>query len=380
MSERPIRIGIVAGERSGEQLGAAIVKQLRERYPAATLHGVGGEELQKLGLQSLFDPDEIAIVGVTAVIAKLPRLVGLIGKTANALAEAQVDVAVLIDTPDFTHRVAAKLRSLRPEVPIVKVVAPTVWAWRPERAAALKPIVDEVLAIFPFEPVTMAALGGPTTTFIGHPLMQRDWPSARTPNSLPHVLALLGSRRTEIARLAQPFGQTIAILQERIGECRVTVPTIPRRAEMVREAVSDWSFAADIVMDETAKADAFASADAALAASGTVTLELALSNVPSVVAYKVDALERMVAKRITTWAMAMPNIIADRVVMQEVVTEMVRPARMARLLERLVIDTPERQAQLEGFALVREQLATPRPPAEIAAERIADHIERSYVR
>ena len=377
MNDRAVRIGIVAGEASGETLGAEIVQALQERYPKLELHGVGGERLQSLGLRTLFDPDEIAIVGVTAVVRKLPRLLRLIDMVARRLAEAEPDVVVLVDSPDFTHRVAAKLRARNPSIPIVKIVAPTVWAWRPKRAAALRPVIDEILAIFPFEPEVLKQLGGPPTTFIGHPLSARSWPDPRPASSDPHLLVLLGSRGTEIDRLAEPFQRTVELLRERIGELTVTVPTIPKREERVRELVSAWPFPATVVVGEDAKHTAFARADAALAASGTVTLELALANVPSVVAYKVDALERVVARNITTWAMAMPNIIADRVVMDELVTEMVRPERMARLLERLLAETPERQAQIEGFALVRERLKTQQVPAAIAAERIAAHVERS---
>ena len=375
MTERAPRIGFVVGERSGDVLGAEIATAIHRERPDTTFHGVGGEALQSLGLRTLFDPDEIAIVGITAVLAKLPRLIRLIERTARDLAEANLDAAILIDAPDFTHRVARRLRDARPELPIVKVVAPTVWAWRPERAAALKPIVDEVLAIFPHEPDVMERLGGPPTTFIGHPLMAKDWSRPERANDRPNLLVLLGSRRTEIERLASPFAETVAILRDRIGELRVSVPTTERRADMVRDIVAKWPFEAEVVVGDAAKQVALLSANAALAASGTVTLELALADVPSVVAYKVDAIERIVAKRITSWAMAMPNIIADRVVMDEAVTEMVRPPRMARLLERLLTNTPERQTQLEGFALVRERLATARPPAELAAERILSLID-----
>ena len=372
------RIGFVVGEPSGDALAAAIFSAIRTRHPNATAHGVGGPLLEAQGLRTLFDPEEIALVGVTAVLSKLPRLFALIGRTARALAEAEPDVVVLIDAPDFTHRVAARLRRLRPGLPIVKVVAPTVWAWRPERAAALRPIVDEVLAIFPHEPKVMEELGGPPTTFIGHPLAIRDWTRLPRTDPAPHLLVLPGSRTSEIERLIDAFGRTVAILRARIGPVRVTVPTLPRRAGLVRERVAAWGMEATVIEDETAKRGAFLSADAALAASGTVSLELALADVPSVVAYRLDALERAVARRkITSWAMAMPNIIADRVVVHEVLNDMVIPERMARILERLLANTPERAAQLAGFAAVRDRLATPRPPAELAAERVLAHVRRS---
>ena len=376
MTERSFRIGFVVGESSGDALATGIAAELRARVPSVSFHGVGGEGLQAQGLRTIFDPNEIAIVGVTAVLAKLPRLVRLIGLTAKALADARPDVVVLIDAPDFTHRVAAKLRERLPNLPIVKVVAPTVWAWRPERAAALRPIVDEVLAIFPHEPDVMAKLGGPPTTFIGHPLTGLDWARPVGAEERPHLVVLPGSRTSEIERLVGPFGETAAILAERIGPMRVTVPALPRSARLVRDRVADWGTEATVVEDDAAKRAAFLSADAALAASGTVSLELALADVPSVVAYRLDALERAVARRkITSWAMAMPNIIADRVVVYEALNDMVIPQRMARILERLLADTPERAAQLCGFATVRERLATTRPPSELAAERILSHVK-----
>ena len=371
------RIAIVAGEPSGDALGAAIARAIRERAPDTAFVGVGGPHLASVGVASWFDADEIAIVGVTAVLTRLPRLISLIRSTAERIAASGADVAVLIDVPDFTHRVAARLRRLRPDLPIVKVVAPTVWAWRPERAAALKPLVDEVLAIFPHEPAWMARLGGPPTTFIGHPLM--DEPRlARGGDGTdpPTLLVLPGSRRSEIERLAPAFGETLGILRERGAAFEAVVPTLEPRLDLVASHVARWPVRPQIVVGDDARFAAFGRGRAALAASGTVTLELALAGVPTLAAYRIDALERQVARRITTWAMAMPNILADRVVVDEVVNETVRPERMARLIERLMADTPERAAQLDGFAEVRRRLETGRPAAELAAERILSYADR----
>ena len=285
---------------------------------------------------------------------------------------------MLIDAPDFTERVARKVRDEVPDVPIVKVVAPTVWAWRPGRAAALAPIVDEVLAIFPHEPAVMAEHGGPRTTYIGHPLTAAIRPGPRQREEGPtRLLVLPGSRSKEIERLAGPFGQTVAALRKRVSDLEVSVVTPPAKRERVERAVAEWTQAPRLVSDEAGKIAAFQNADMALAASGTVTLELALHGVPTVAAYKLDILERQVARAmLRTWAIAMPNIIADYLVMPEVVNDLVRPERMARMLERLIGDTPERAAQVEGFETVRRRLATDRPAARIAAGRILAVAER----
>lgn len=378
MSSTPTRIGFIVGEASGDLLGGAIARAIRAARPDASFFGVGGPSLREQGLSSWFDPSEIAIVGVTEVLRKLPRLVRLIEATARNVIDAELDALVLIDAPDFTHRVARKVRARRPGLPIVKVVAPTVWAWRPERAAQLRPLVDEVLALFPFEPEVMTRLGGPPTTFIGHPLLDQaelNMQAERDNERAREIVVLPGSRRSEIERLAGPFGETLAVLRDRSGPISCVVPTLPDRAELVQHHVSKWSVAARVVVGDAERYAAFARARAGLAASGTVTLELALAGVPSVVAYKLDALERHVAKRITTWAIAMPNLVADRLIMPELLNEMVRPDRIARLLERLLEDTPERAAQCEGFALVRKRLSATRPAAETAAARILQHLE-----
>ena len=374
------RIGFVVGESSGDELAGAIAEQIRARRPSATFHGVGGERLRALGLSTFFDPDEIAIVGVTAVLLKLPRLLQLIRSTADRLATLELDALVLVDAPDFTHRVAARVRHRAPNLPIIKVVAPTVWAWRPERAAALRPIIDEILALFPFEPDVIERLHGPPTTFIGHPLnddeeLQRTAKAERA--QVPTIAVLPGSRRSEIERLGVPFMQTLDVLRERVGDVKCIVPTLDHRRDLIERVLEPWKGQYELAVDRNARLDAFARSQAALAASGTVTLELALANIPTVVAYKLDALERQVAKRITTWAIAMPNIITDRLIMPEVVNELVRPERMARMLERLLIDTPERRAQLEGFNQVRDRLKQSETAASIAARRVLGWVDKS---
>ncbi|MEQ1944321.1 lipid-A-disaccharide synthase [Mesorhizobium sp. VNQ89] len=384
---RPLKIGIVAGEESGDLLGSDIVAAL----VAATareveLVGVGGRHLEAHGLKSLFPAGEIALMGLSAVIRDLPRLVKRIGATARAIAGAKPDCLITIDSPDFTLRVARKVRALAPGIPIVHYICPSVWAWRPGRAVEMKPYVDHVLCILPFEPAELVRLGGPAGTFVGHRLTSdpaliaaaaaqaapRDW----SPDRQKTLLILPGSRRGEVSKLIGPFGETVSLLRARGNALRLVLPTVPHVESMVRQAVSGWEQKPEIVMDAQAKWQAFGQADAALVASGTVSLELALVGVPMFSCYKLDAVARMAHRFIKVWSALLPNLIADRPVAPEAYDEFVRPQYLARALEQLFADTPMRAWQTDGFAEVRRRMATDRPSGVLAAEIVLREIEK----
>ncbi len=385
MAEGPIRLAIVVGEESGDNLGADLVRALKAICGREVeLTGVGGPALGKLGLQSLFDPAEIALMGLTAVIGKLPRLLSLIRTTASAIAAAKPDCLVIVDSPDFTHRVARKVKARMPGLPVINYVAPSVWAWRQGRAKAMTGYVDHVLAILPFEPKAMAALGGPPTTYVGHPLVSADTVGAararqetrKRDKSSATLLVLPGSRRSEVERLAGPFGETAGLLAARGRNWRFVVPAAQNVADLVRQAVSGWPVEAEVVTAPKAKWRAFGEADAALAASGTILLELALTGVPAISTYKADALMKFFVDRIPVWSAALPNLIADYSVVPEFYNEYVRPENLARHIERLASDTPERFAQLAGYGHVRAAMATAQPSGIAAARIVLAHIER----
>jgi len=384
---RPLKIGIVAGEESGDLLGADIVAAL----VAATareveLVGVGGRHLEAYGLKSLFPAGEIALMGLSAVIRDLPRLVKRIGTTARAIAGAKPDCLITIDSPDFTLRVARKVRALAPGIPIVHYICPSVWAWRPGRAVEMKPYVDHILCILPFEPAELVRLGGPAGTFVGHRLTSdpalmaaaaaqaapRDW----SPDRQKTLLILPGSRRGEVSKLIGPFGETVSLLRARGNTLRLVLPTVPHVESMVRQAVAGWEQKPDIVTDAQAKWQAFGQADAALVASGTVSLELALVGVPMFSCYKLDAVARMAHRFIKVWSALLPNLIADRPVAPEAYDEFVRPQYLARALEQLFADTPMRAWQMDGFAEVTRRMATDRPSGELAADIVLREIEK----
>lgn len=381
MSDTVLKLAVIAGEVSGDLLGADLVRALKVQYPGQVeLVGVGGDGLTGEGLTSLFDYSELSIMGFTQVLKKLPQLLARIKETANAIIAAKPDVLLIIDSPDFTHRVARRVRKAIPNLPVVNYVCPSVWAWKEKRAPAMLDYVDHVLALLPFEPETMRRLGGPPTSFVGHRLsVDTDLLAVREKRGervLPKdgeqrtILLLPGSRSTEITRLMEPFQAAAAAFVERNGPTRFVLPTVSRQEARIRELAASWPdhIRPEIGVDSAFKWNAFAQADAAIAASGTVILELALANVPVVSVYKTDWIFTMLSRRIKTWTGALPNLIADYAVVPEYINEVVRAGSMLRWAERLSSDTLQRQAMLEGFALVRERLRTERPPGEVGAE------------
>lgn len=386
--ERTLTIAVVAGEESGDLLGADLIRALRATSGREIrLVGVGGRHLQELGLKSLFDAGDIALVGISAILRDLPRLWRRIGQAADAIAEAKPDCLITIDSPDFALRVAKKVRAVAPSVPIVHYVCPSVWAWRPGRAAAMRPYVDRILCVLPFEAAELARLGGPPGTYVGHRLTHNEGVIAAAKSQAAvrelsddrekTLLILPGSRRSEVRKLIDPFGETVSLLSARGHRMRLLLPTVPHVAETVRNAVAAWPQTPEILVGDQHKWRAFGEADAALCASGTVLLELALSGVPMISCYKIDPLMRMILRRtITTWSGALPNLVVDRLVVPERYDDFVDPGPLAREIEALWAPTRLRQWQKEGFAEVARRMASERPAGEIAADAVMETMRR----
>jgi lipid-A-disaccharide synthase len=305
-----------------------------------------------------------------------------IGQTATAIAAAKPDCLITIDSPDFSLRVARKVRAAAPKIPIVHYVCPSVWAWRPGRAPAMRSFIDRVLCVLPFEPEALRALGGPEGVYVGHRLAAhpgvlaaRSAQAARPAGGRRQLLVLPGSRRGEVRRLLGPFGETLRLLAERGNGFDVTVPTVPHVAALVEEGVSGWPVRPRVVTGEDEKWLAFGRADAALAASGTVSLELALSAVPMISCYRTDWIWSAAMRWITVWSASLPNLIADWPVVPEAYNDYVRPAWLARLIEQLWTDTPARAAQLDGLRQVAARLETAQPAGDLAAQAVLSLIE-----
>ncbi|RFC67235.1 MULTISPECIES: lipid-A-disaccharide synthase [Mesorhizobium] len=384
---RPLKIAVIAGEESGELLAADLIRALQSNTQREIkLIGVGGHELSGLGLKSLFPSSDIALMGLSAIVKDLPRLISRIGSTARYIAAEQPDCLITVDSPDFNLRVAAKVRASAPKIPIIHYVCPSVWAWRPGRARAMRPYVDHILCLLPFEPEELVRLGGPPGTFVGHRLShytgilkaarrQRE-KSSRDPAEPAKLLLLPGSRKGEVRALIEPFREIVEILHARGRKLEMVLPTVSNVAALVQQAVSAWPEKPKILLGQDEKWGAFGEADAALIASGTVALELALSDVPMISTYKLDPVARVARKWITAWSASLPNLIADRVVVPEYIDEMLRPAYVARQLESLMDDTAFRQWQKQGFDEVRHRMQTARPSGELAAEVVLQSIAK----
>ncbi len=385
MTLSPLKIAIVAGEESSDLLGADLAAALhRLSGREVRLVGIGGRHLQEQGLKPLFYGSEIALIGLSAIICDLPRLMRRISETARFIAAEKPDCVVTIDSPDFSLRVAKKIRTLKPSIPIIHYICPSVWAWRPGRAKAMKLHVDEVLCIIPFEPAELSRLGGPKGIYVGHRLTtdpgiriaaaMQESKRAPAPDGEKTLLLLPGSRRSEVHGLLGAFGGTVSILIACGHKLRLLLPTVPHVAKLVEEGVSNWSQKPEIILDAQHKWQAFGEADAALIASGTVALELALSGVPMMSSYKLDPIMRLVQPLITIWSASLPNLIADRPIVVEAYNQYVRPEWMARHVEWLFADSSLRRWQKDGFAEITKRMFTERPSGELAAEAILSHI------
>jgi lipid-A-disaccharide synthase len=371
------RIFLIATEESGDRLGAGLMKVLRQRLgDAVQFDGVGGRAMAREGLSSLFPIEELSIVGLTAVVLRLPKLLGLIGQTADAVIATAPDILVVIDSPDFTHRVARKVRSQNPSIPIVDYVSPTVWAWRPGRARAMVSYIDHVLALLPFEPAAYERLRGPPCSYVGHPLTEQVGllrPNAdelaRRNAEPPVLLVLPGSRRSEVRRHMAVFGEALARLQNDGVAFEAVLPTMPHLEAAVREGMKTWKIAPRIVLGEQDKRAAFRTARAALAKSGTVTLELALSGIPMVAAYRTGGVEAWILLRlIKVQSVILANLVLGENIVPEFIQQDCTADNLARALRPLLGETPERTRQCEAFGKLDAIMSTGKTPSVGAAD------------
>jgi len=366
------RIFIVAGEHSGDLLGGKLLQALNERGRGGTFSfaGVGGDHMEAAGVTSIFPLSDVAVMGPTAILARLPKLVRRVYQTVDAALAFNPDALIIVDSPEFTHPIAKRVRRRRPDIPIIDYVSPTVWAWRPGRARKMRPYVDHLLALLPFEPGAHARLGGPECTYVGHPLIERAaWIDALETESLrarldltpgvPVLLVLPGSRLTEVSRLMGPFGDAVALLKRELGPIEILLPAVSSVRPLIAEALTSWPQQPHIVDGEDDKFRAFKLASAALAASGTVTLELGVTGVPMVVAYKVDALIARVRFLLKVHSVVLANLVLGENAFPEFLQEDCTPEKLSAALLPLLKDSAERAAQVSALAGIRDKMFLP---------------------
>ncbi|OYW54815.1 MAG: lipid-A-disaccharide synthase [Hyphomicrobium sp. 32-62-53] len=391
---RPLRLYLIAGEHSGDALGAKLMAEIRARLGAGVVFdGVGGEEMAAQGLVSLFPLSDVAVMGPINIAKQLPRLIDRVHQTVRDAVAVGPDVVVIIDSPEFTHPIAKRIRQRMPSVPVIDYVSPSVWAWRPGRAKKMRAYVDHVLALLPFEPDAHVRLGGPKCTYVGHSLSERlDWIRAQDGAGLSarlgldanaRVLVVLpGSRASEVTRLMAPFGETVRRVRDACPEgLEVLLPVVPSVRALVEAALKSWDVPVRFVEGEADKFAAFRLAEAALAASGTVTLELGLSGTPAVVAYKVDAVASRMRFLLKVRSVVLANLVADENIYPEFLQENATPEKMSAALTPLLTHGPERRLQVEALVRVRERIATgDKRPSALAADVVLDYATHARLR
>ncbi|WP_282060567.1 lipid-A-disaccharide synthase [Roseobacter litoralis] len=387
--ERVKRAFIIAGEPSGDKLGGALMGGLKILSPGVAFDGVGGPLMQAEGLESRFPMDELSVMGIAEILPKYRALKARIRETAQAVIESRPDVLITIDSPDFSFRVA-KLVKKSSSIRTVHYVAPTVWAWRPGRAAKISKYVDHLLALFPFEPPHFTP-HGMACDFVGHPVVAE--PIATQPEadafraeygigSAPLLMVLPGSRQGEVGRLAGIFGDAVSPVLAQHPHLRVVVPAAGPVLRQVKDAVSRWPVNA-LVLDPSestpevaasVKRAAFRAADIALAASGTVSLELAASRTPMVVAYRMHWLSyRLIRAMALVDTVTLVNLVSDTRVVPEFLGPECESGAIGQALND-VLQNP--RAQIDAMGITMERLGQGgEAPGLRAARAILDRTE-----
>ncbi len=350
---KAVKLFLIAGEPSGDRLGAALMAGLKSLHPGIAFQGVGGPMMQAEGMQSLFPMAELSVMGIAEVLPKYLHLKRRIRESAVAVAGA--DALITIDSPDFSFRVAKLVKAANPAMKTIHYVAPSVWAWRPGRAAKMAAFIDHVLALLPFEPPLMTA-HGMTCDFVGHPVVAEPL-AARIQQNSPLILTLPGSRASEITRLIPVFGAVLRRVKQAHPDVRVALPTVPHLAAQVRALTSDWPITPDIIENPDRKRQAFADATVALAASGTVSLELAANRCPMVIAYRTHPVTYWLMQRAALIdTVTLVNLVSDTRVVPEFLGPRCTPDLIAPALIDLIGNGPARTAQITAMDVTMTRL------------------------
>jgi len=382
---KPLTLMLVCGEPSGDQLGGELMTGLKALAgDGIRIVGVGGAAMAAQGLKSLFPLDDTAVMGLREVVPRIPKILWRVREASDFALATRPDAVVLIDSPDFTHRIAQRLKRVDPSIRTVNYVAPQVWASRQYRARKMRRYFDLVLALLPFEAPFFEA-HGVHAAFVGHPVIERaarmtggDALRARLDiaANAPVLAVLPGSRMNEVRLLLPPFREAVVRLVKAFPDLVCLLPTVPHVAAAVRAGTADWPAPLHILEGDADKFSAFDAADAALAASGTVTTELALAHTPMVVAYRFGWLTYALGKPFVSVKFAtLVNIILDREAAPEFIQSRCTGANLAEALEPLLSDTPARARQIEELDEATAQLGVGgEPPSLRAARALLDFV------
>ena len=376
-----MKVFLIAGEASGDKLGAAMMAGLKSLRPDMVFDGVGGPLMQAEGLVSRFPMDELSVMGLAEILPKYRALKARVREMADAVIQTRPDVLITIDSPDFCLRVA-RLVKASSDIRTVHYVAPTVWAWRPKRAEKMAHHIDHVLALFPFEPPLMQA-AGMACDFVGHPVVAEPLATQKQADALGAgtvVLILPGSRKGEVSRLTDRFGEAAALIAAQVPDVRFVIPTTGNVHDLVKQGVADWKVPVTVLpAGSPDKAAWFRRADVALAASGTVSLELAANGTPMVIAYDMAWLSRIIISRmLMVDTVTLVNLVSDTRVVPEFIGKNCKAGPIADAVLGVLADP---QAQQTAMALTMERLGLGGdPPGLRAARAVLDRLPQAPVK
>ncbi len=367
-------IMIIAGETSGDALGADLMQALKQQNSDVLVTGIGGPKMTEQGMASIFPMSEIAVMGLKEILPRLPELFKRVDEAVEHALASEPDVMVLIDSPEFNHRVAKRVKAQRPEIKILCYVAPHVWAWRRGRARKMRRYFDAVMAFLPFEPDVFAANNGPPCHFVGHPIVDRlealeplpDFMKKHRIKKNQQLLTVLpGSRVSEVKELVPVFGQVVKRLHNRIDNLRPIIPLVPHMADMVREKTAQWPGKPIYIEDEAEKFAAFHASRAALASSGTATMELALAGLPTVVGYNMGLMGDFLMRIMPVPSVVLVNLILDEPAMPEFLQDRCTADEIMPVMQKMFEDDTVN-------AHYRNVLSRFRPEMRQKGERPAD--------
>lgn len=371
---------LIAGEDSGDFLGAQLIKALKVQNPDIQISGIGGALMQGEGLQSLFPMKDLSVMGVMEILPRLFLLIKRINQAAADIEQKQPDIVVTIDAPDFSFRVikGAKKKAGNKLPKFIHYVAPTVWAWRPKRAGKIAKFLDGLICLFDFEPPYFKKEGLPSIA-VGHPMMESGLKEAKALNigdaDTDKVGLFFGSRQGEIKRISPVILAAAEKMLEENSSIEFIAPTLPHLQKQITELTQNLKTPVHVISNKDKKWSTFKACDAAIAVSGTVGLELAAANVPHVIAYKMNNLTAQILKRVIKTPYAhLANIILKQEIVPEFIQDNCLPDDIAAELLTLLENKSYQRDQTDGFIKVRESIGSLESPSKVAANFVLSQV------